>query len=451
MNQLTVPKKKQGFFKSLINGSSQFFGDVLAKGGYWFGFTQNTNTTPNQASVDIINDCLQNAHVHKGLDIIASTVAQLPWCVMQMNDDGSYSKPTQQAKTAASLIERRLRTPNGRQSAYQFKYQVAFLTRAWGNCYIILRKSQGMVTEMVMPGPWKMRPVLKADDSGYPFLDHYEYIYAGAAQSFSNNQIIHIRDIESDGIVGESILLRAADKIRLAVQCDNYALKNAANGSRLGGILVSPALKTADQDTKDKFIKEIQETFRLTTQANNAGALFITGDPDTKLLDTSLLGNPANLEVNEMRKQLIVEIATMIGVPPMRFGITDAAKFNNVSQTYSSFARDVIAPLCENVEQSLTAALVPAEYEGKLKICFDLEGLIKGDMTQQAMFVQTLSTTGAFTANELRAHMGYPPVDKGDELLSPAAKPEKGDDGEPTNPDQGTNRDGKKHAHLVAL
>ena len=296
-----------------------------------------------------------------------------------------------------------------------------------------------------------MRPILKADDMGFPAITWYEYIYAGAAQSFPPNQIVHIRDIESDAIVGESILLRSADKIRLAIQCDNYALKNAANGSRLGGILISPALKTADQDTKDRFIKELTETFRLTTQPNNAGALFITGDPDTKLLDTSLLGSPADLQVNEMRKQLIVEIASMIGVPAMRFGITDAAKFNNVSQTYSSFARDVIAPLCENIEQSLTAALIPAEFEGKLKICFDLEGLIKGDMSQQAAYVQTLSTTGAFTANELRAHMGYPPVPQGDELLSPAAKPERGDDGEPTNPEQGTNRDGKKHVQLVAL
>ena len=426
--------------KSLQSGSGRFFSDSAPDGFSWYGFVPTSGATPLGASVDIVWDALNNGTVFACLDATAKAIAQLPIDVVQWDPEArQFIRPQGMNRAPAREALERLNKPNERQSQYAFIYNLVFVLRAWGNAFINAKQIGGVIPRLTLINPYRMRPITITENNVTRIV-RYEFTGAGGYNEFSPAEMFQLRDCEIDAITGESLVLRNADKIRLLIQTDNYALKNFANAARISGIFKSPMLN-AETDTtqRDKFLNDIRNNFKLSTKDNTAGGIFVTGDPDAELIMTETLGDPQSSQLLAFREQLITEIASSFGVPASKVGSKLEQKFNNVAAHNAGWYRDTLNAIVTNIEQTLTEILIPAEKREVLRIRFDDEAYLKGDLESQINFAQQMAATGAFTKDEVRAHLNYPPLDGniGKELAG-GTKPITGADNKPVNTNQST-------------
>lgn len=431
-----------------MSGSGRFFADYAPDGFKWYGYVPTSATTPNGAQIDIVWDALNNGTVFACLDATAKAVAQLPISIYEWDaEEEKFQKPTGMNRKVAKQALERLNKPNERQTTYSFIYNTVFVLRAWGNAFIGAPKTNdGLVPRMVLINPYRMRPITETEE-GYTRIVRYDFVGESGYNAFKPSEMYQIRDVEIDALTGESLVLRNADKIRLLIQADNFALRTFANGARISGVFKSPMLNTfIDTKQRDEFLNDIKNNFKL--DPNNpkaqAGGLFVTGDKDADIIMTEMLANPQTADLLEFRKQLIHEIAASFGVPSSKVGADAGTKFNNVAANNAGWYRDTLNPIVTNIETILTEILIPSDKRGVLKVKFDDEAYLKGDLLSQASFIQQLSNTGAFTIDEIRAHMNYAPLpnDEG-KVLSGGKAPVKGQDGEPVNPAQSTETEGR--------
>lgn len=434
--------------KSLMSGSGRFFSDYAPDGFKWYGYVPTSGTTPNGAQIDIVWDALNNGTVFACLDATAKAIAQLPINIQEWDaEKEAFIRPSKKNMGIANQAMERLNRPNERQTTYSFVYNLVFVLRAWGNAFVGAPKGKdGLVPRLVLLNPYRMRPITKTED-GLTRIERYEFIGESGYNEFKPSEMFQLRDVEIDGLTGESLILRNADKIRLLIQADNFALRTFANGARISGIFKSPMLNSfTDTKARDQFLNDIKNNFRLdpNNPKNNAGGLFVTGDKEADVIMTEMLSNPQTADLLAFRKQLITEIAASFGVPPSKVGSEANARFNNVVANNAGWYRDTLNPIVANIESVLTDILIPPEKRGILRVRFDDEAYLKGDLLTQANFVQLLSNTGAFTIDEVRAHMNYAPLPDGKgEELSGGKAPIKGQDNEPVNPAQSTETQGK--------
>lgn len=434
--------------KNLMSGSGRFFADYAPNGFNWYGYVPTSTTTPNGAQIDIVWDALNNGTVFACLDATSKAIAQLPISIYQWDEaEEKFIRPQGTInKNIANIALERLKNPNERQNTYTFIYNMVFVLRAWGNAFIGAPNRDGLVPRMTLLNPYRMRPITETMD-GRTRLVRYDFIGESGYNAFAPSEMFQVRDVEIDGLTGESLILRNADKIRLLIQADNFALRTFANGARISGVYKSPMLNAfTDAKEKDNFLADLKRNFTLDPNNTNtqAGGIFVTGDKDADIIMTEMLSNPQTADLLAFRKQLITEIAASFGVPPSKVGSEANARFNNVVANNAGWYRDTLNPIVSNIEATLTDILIPADKRDVLKVKFDDEAYLKGDLLSQANFIQLLSNTGAFTIDEVRAHMNYAPLPdgKGKELISGKA-PVKGQDGEPTNPAQSTDTQGK--------
>lgn len=123
--------------------------------------------------------------------------------------------------------------------------------------------------------------------------------------------------------------------------------------------------------------------------------------------------SPRDAEMLQVRKYAIQQVASLYGVPLGMVGL-DA----NVKDAQAEFYSDVLPPYCEAFTRQLDLSVLQVEY-GETEYCFEfnLDEKHMGDDRLKSL----TSATGrpVLTTNEGRAMLNRPPIDGGDELVTP--------------------------------
>jgi HK97 family phage portal protein len=123
--------------------------------------------------------------------------------------------------------------------------------------------------------------------------------------------------------------------------------------------------------------------------------------------------SPKDAEMLAVRKWAIEQIASMYGVPLGMVGLSD-----NTAEAQSQFYADTLPPYCEQFTRTLDLAVLQQEY-GETEFCFEfnLDEKHMGDDRIKSL----VSATGrpVMLTNEARARLNLPPVEDGDELVTP--------------------------------
>jgi HK97 family phage portal protein len=124
--------------------------------------------------------------------------------------------------------------------------------------------------------------------------------------------------------------------------------------------------------------------------------------------------SPKDAEMMAVRRWAIERIAIAYGVPLGMVGLD-----NNLEEAREQFVPDVLAPYCEDFTKMLNHRILVRQY-GWTDGCFEfnLDEKMMGDERIKTY----ISASGApiYTRNESRAKLDLPPVDGGDELITPA-------------------------------
>lgn len=162
----------------------------------------------------------------------------------------------------------------------------------------------------------------------------------------AQKDVIHLRGMSFNGIVGVDTMKAAQECIALALALQDNAAKFFGNGSRPGGVLEHPAALST----------EAQERLRIQLESQMGGAnLYRLLVLEEGLKYVAQRSENKDSQFDESRQAQDLNICRVYGVPPHKIGILSGQPRANVEQDNIGFIIDNIRPICIRWEQTLNA------------------------------------------------------------------------------------------------
>jgi len=353
--------------------------------------------------------------IWRGVNLIANTVGKVPLFVYKRNGD-QKERDTQHA---AFHPLRRQSSPW--HDAFQFKRTLTAQAILRGNGYAaIVRPQAGSILPVAQGGGLiPLQP-----DQTYPVKANGKLYYVttvGGVMEDSQSEIIrlehmdvlHIRGLGSDGLVGYPLLEMAREDLgldRAQTQYTGTFFKNAATPK---------VVLEVPNELSPTAYKRLQTSWqKLSTGLENAHK--------TALLEQGVTAKPLGVNAKdaqliEGRKFSLTSIANWLQLPPHKVGAEGRTSYNSLTEENQ-------ATLDESYEPWLTAW----EYECECKLLteaekradshvieFERKALLRSDPGKRAEFYRQAVGRPFMLADEARKAENMPAIEGGDELFVP--------------------------------
>jgi hypothetical protein len=229
----------------------------------------------------------------------------------------------------------------------------------------------------------------------------------GSFEEFDPGQVLHWHgENPEDPRVGVSRLdtLRSVIAEDAALQQAVVELANAGLTEPVWAFrpLEAPGLS---EETENRFAED------LTNRLHSRNRRVVVTQEGTELRSFGV--SPKDAQMMDLRRWAISQVAREFGVPLGMVGLAE-----NIEEARSQFYSDVLPPYCEDYTRMLDHRVLVRAYswtDGCFE--FNLDEKHMGDDRITAL----VSATGraVMTTNEGRAKLNLPPIDTGDELVTP--------------------------------
>lgn len=297
-------------------------------------------------------------------------------------------------------------TPNADMTAVEFWSAMGVSLQTWGNAYAEIARAVGRVVSLTPLKPGLMQILRQSDGSLL-----YRYSDPDGQRDIPEENILHIKGVSLDGLVGLSPISQARHTLGLAMAATETAGKLFANGLRVGGHYTMPSVLTAQQRSD---MQKMLEAFR---GAQNAGR--------TPILEGGMKFEEATMPPQEAQLLStlgfsVEEICRFYGVPPFMVGHTEKSTSwgTGLEQQMLAFYTLTLRPILKNAEYAIRRRLLAPGERGRVEVDFNVEGLLRADSAGRAAFLRVMVTCGIMTPNEARGREGLPPLPGGDSLMA---------------------------------
>jgi HK97 family phage portal protein len=279
----------------------------------------------------------------------------------------------------------------------------------WGNAYSeIVTDRSGRVRELWPLQPDRMQITRTASGLTYKYDDSLK-----GPQTFSADEILHVRGLSLNGLIGLSPVSLARTAIGLGLAMDTFGSSFFANGAQPGVVMEYPGQLSDDARSN------IQDSWaKLHQGAGNANRLAIL-EEGMKLNAYSI--KPEDAQFLQSRKFQIEEIARMFRVPPHMIGSLDRATFNNIEHQSLEFVMYALRPWLVRWENAIMQKLMtPAERQVYF-VEFLIDALLRGDINTRYSSYAIGRQWGWLSADDVRdqENMNPLPDGAGQAYLSP--------------------------------
>ena len=371
-------------------------------------FVEQANETNSGESVTVDN-LLEEATTMTCINAIVQGITQVPIEVRKGLEDGTYE--VQKDHPVNKLLSKR---PNDYQTPSEFMSSVVTAMLTHGNAFIYIVRAGTDQSKDLKHGTGRALMLYPFDPSditiganafGKPVYQHE------SVGHIPTRNIIHIRDLQTYTPQGISRALQAAEIIGAKKAADRLMSETFRTGTSLQYVISSDA--TVSAEAKQKFVEQFSAMFGRGGKRRN-GAAFIEQGNIQKIEGVK----PADVDLRELRSQLIQEIAGVFRVPAFIAGGPADVTYSNVRQQWASFHRDTLQPLVTNIEEAITLKLIE---DDDLYVFFNVAELLKGDVETTARIAQQNVSNGIWTPNEGRQYIGTGRHDSelADELIQP--------------------------------
>ncbi len=339
----------------------------------------------------------KSVYVNKAIEKRADKVGQAQF----------YLKDAKGEKITDHALLDMLAKPNNFQTGEQFFALWQKYFDIYGEAYILILKDKALggdaKIELRLLEPSKCEPVFDED------WKLKNITYNGKTGAYSAEEIIYdYRPNPRNQFRGSSLLKAGAYTIETNIELDklNYNLVKA--GGKVEGIINFKGEQvTAVQMTefKDKYKEQLE------TMSDSGNVVFMGGDAVYQRINLT----PEELGYLGTKKMSLNDICILTDVPKVLLNSIDDVKFDNADTSIRMFTTETIVPLIRQKTSKLneTLSVIPAEFE----LCFvdptpeDTDRLLKINDNGAKNFY--------LTPNEMRANLGYDPIEGGDDILVP--------------------------------
>lgn len=324
--------------------------------------------------------------------IIAETIGSLPLLTYQTL--ANKGKERAQDHPLYKILHS---SPNPIQTAQEWRESMQSHVNLYGNAYSpIKRDFYGEVLSLGIPlHPTRMD--VKFVDGQLIYTHKSE---SGAVTTFSQDEILHVRGLSVDGIMGISPIQKGANSIKIAMAAELFGLNFFRKGIRPLGVVKYPS--KLDQPTQANLKESIRK------QADE-GLLYLDAGADFQQFSQ----NMEEAQYTQARVFQLQECCRWFRIPPSKVMDYTKASYSSFEQSALDFVTDTILPRVKRWEQRLALSLFSdTEYFAE----FLLEGLLRGDSITRANYYASLIEHRMLSPNEGRILENRSPVDGGDKM-----------------------------------
>ena len=328
------------------------------------------------------NDRAQNlSSVYRCVDLISSTVANLPLNVLYIDKKGNTRE--QKNHRLQKVLDNMVMT------RYNFMKKLISDVLLRGNAFCYLnRNEQGDVVDITYLEPSDVSVYWNKQKQEL----YYQVPFLNKVKKIQAYDIIHLQNNSNDGIHGQSVLSFAARQLQIAHGAENSAKQIFQSGGQPSrGVLntLSPISKKQKEDIANNW-----------TQSQN-GVLVLGGD----MKYTPLSSNAEEMQLLDSRKFNAIEICSFFGVPPELLGLGN--KSSNVEDLMNMFLTTTIQNYISMIEHEFSRKMFSPQSQGKYKIDIDENSMLRMSKSAQAAYYSTLLQNGCLSINEVRNEIGF--------------------------------------------
>lgn len=236
----------------------------------------------------------------------------------------------------------------------------------------------------------------------------------GDARYFSTDELRELyyfaSNLSKDSVTGLSRVKAIWDELGQLSNSNTHNLKLLENGLRLSGIFSAEEM---DEEARERFEQDIKNFY---TGSNNSGRVFLAVGTSTSFKE--LGQNNKDMDFLNLKTEVKNVVYSAFEIP-LPLVSTEHMTLSNFDSAKISFYEDSVLPHAKTVFEALTKAFRP-RFKGldKYHLAYDPQSIetLKLRRNQE---LKLLSELNVFTPNELRAELGYGPVNGGDEVLQP--------------------------------
>ena len=370
--------EKRNVFDSLGSGLSSLNGNQL------------------QASVST-NVAMRFTAVYAAIRLRSNTIASLPKSVYDLTGRG---RSLASGHPVFDLIKY---NPNHYQSVFDFWNTLNTYLDGWGNAFAIIRRGDGATPiELIPVHPSCVSIVVQNKKKYYIVSD--PYFYSG---TFSDEDMLHFYYYSIDGIKGVNPITYNAAAIATGIGSQNFGNEFFESKGNIKAVIESDQI--LGKDRVNNFLQNFEESKKYGNPVLTHGFKYKT-----------ITISPEAAQMLQTRTFALQDICRIFMVPPHLLGDLSRSTFSNIEHQDIEFVKHYIRPTVKMFENELDRKLFFRDERGKLEIKFNLDGLLRGDMTARSTFYHNAVMDGWMSRNEAREMENMNPIDGLDEMLYPA-------------------------------
>ncbi|MPR61225.1 phage portal protein [Ochrobactrum intermedium] len=359
-------------------------------------------STPTVSGVSVSGErALSVSAVLQAVRLISENIGSLP-CKLYM--DLESGKEQDKDHTAFRIVHNRA---SRQVSAGQIRSDLTRDALVFGAGFAkVIRYTDGRPFELIRLKPGT---VSVYEDQLADLPPIYRVTEADGVTDYPFTEILHIRPF---GNKAPTVFGREA--IGLSSLLEKHGADLFKNGARPQAVISFGSI-IPDSEVGEKTVKRVAANYR--AMSRNGWDIPLMLDGDAKYEQMAFTSTDAQYLENRVFQ--INEISRVFGVPPTMLYELTRGTWSNAEEMSRSFIQLCLRPWLDRWQDAYATVLLTEEEQDEYSFEFVIDDLQRADTRTRAEVFSKLVTNRIMTPNEVRAAMNMPPMEGGDELISP--------------------------------
>lgn len=346
------------------------------------------------------------------VDFLANSIAQLPLKVYVR--DGETDRKRDRESVASKLLW----SPNADQTEFEFIRALAIEYFVFGSVYVWLLPdvdSESGYQLRIVPQDWIVKT-----ESGTAYAADTIRICThsgGTAVDVPRSEFIQFRTYSAGNPGGYlSPVSALRQTLTEQVQAGRFRRELWKSSGRLNAQIIRPKdVAPWTEEQRKNFAMAFREAWG--AGGSKAGSIPLMEDGmEIKPFSTSFKESEWAQSVKLSRES----VAAAYGVNPSLIWHSDTQTYASSKDNARALYAECLGPVIQMLQQRINTFLLPKiGASSNMYVEFDLTEKLKGSFEERASILQTSVGAPWLTRNEARADMNLPPLDGGDDLITP--------------------------------
>ena len=305
-------------------------------------------------------------------------------------------------------VKHLLTNPNMMMNSFTWHELMNDWLQGWGNGVSVIMRTGARASELIPIHPSSVEPVVEKGRIFYK-IDDKDMDVKG---TFFAEEVVHFKMFTSNGMWGRGPIQMAKDNIGLGLAAERFGSTFFKKGGNIKAVIEATGF------LNDKQFKEWKKRWDDFYSGES-------GDMSTPVLEHGMSYKPLGIapeaaQFLQTRQFSVVDIARWFNLPPHMLADLSRSTFSNIEHQDLQLIKYTLRPILKREETELENKLLQPKDRGRLKIRYNLDALLRGDLASVTNHIKEMVLSGVLCPDEGRALLNKNPRPGGSDYYTPA-------------------------------